>query len=504
MKHGLFMAASLLSLAMSLASCSDDDQKFGLSLPEGTENTITLDYTNTLKTIKLDADSHWNASVVYADEEDDGWIGLLDENGEGSGEINFVVDANTSNDLRVAKIIIASGENKIEYTVNQNPVNADGENGELDMSKFGSSIPLGFGMKVAKGGTSYGLTMGQVLKLDSYKEGSRFQEYASKFELNPTSYVQQKEEATIINSYQNLLQCDSAARGINAAVHVNVAYGMFKLGLNGNFHMFGSSSDSTYVYSVTSAARIGNYAVNLEDVMKDYEKLTPENNDDSQTIKDKLDAQKMILSSSFIKVRDAIDTLVLKKDAESYILLQKKMDELNKKFGPAYITQANVGGNAELDYTFSLEDGTDTLKIHGDLSIGVNALLSLNVSAEADYMNGMHTHIQKSLFQSRIRGGSMAAASQVNRNFAELISESGSEPIKYTAMIDALDKWYASMSLDTVKTITCIDYYPAPVWTLFSEKAADVLKEYFSKKYPNNEDGSCPYAFDVQVLIEAN
>lgn len=67
-----------------------------------------------------------------------GWIGLLDDNGEGSGEINFVVDANTSNDLRVAKIIIASGENKIEYTVNQNPVNADGENGELDMSKSAS------------------------------------------------------------------------------------------------------------------------------------------------------------------------------------------------------------------------------------------------------------------------------------------------------------------------------------------------------------------------------
>ena len=64
MKHGLFMAASLLSLAMSLASCSDDDQKFGLSLPEGTENTITLDYTNTLKTIKLDADSHWNVNVL--------------------------------------------------------------------------------------------------------------------------------------------------------------------------------------------------------------------------------------------------------------------------------------------------------------------------------------------------------------------------------------------------------------------------------------------------------
>ena len=60
------------------------------------------------------------------------------------------------------------------------------------------------------------------------------------------------------------------------------------------------------------------------------------------------------------------------------------------------------------------------------------------------------------------------------------------------------------MSLDTVKTITCINYYPAPVWTLFSENAADVLKEYFSKKYPNNEDGSCPYAFDVQALIEAN
>ena len=140
--------------------------------------------------------------MVYADEEDDGWIGLLDDNGEGSGEINFVVDANTSNDLRVAKIIIASGENKIEYTVNQNPVNAEGENGELDMSKYGKSIPLGFGMKVAKGRASSGMTMGQVLVLDSYKENSTFKKRHEQQKLKHKCFTNQTVKVTHVISLQ--------------------------------------------------------------------------------------------------------------------------------------------------------------------------------------------------------------------------------------------------------------------------------------------------------------
>ena len=500
MKHGLFMAASLLSLAMSLASCSEDDQKFGLSLPEGTENTITLDYTNTLKTIKLDADSHWNASVVYADEEDDGWIGLLDDNGEGSGEINFVVDANTSNDLRVAKIIIASGENKIEYTVNQNPVNADGENGELDMSKFGKSIPLGFGMKVAKGRASSGMTMGQVLVLDSYKENSTFKKYAEELNLNPAGYVDETRTTEVETQMLYESNCESNSRNITANLEVNVAYGLFKLGLNGSFKMFGSSTDTTFNYSVAANRKVGKYSVNLGKVMDDYDFLTTPNEDDDKGIEQmKRAAQKMLLSSSFIKIRDEIETLVSQKDANK---LQKKLDELNKKFGPAYITQANVGGSIELNYIFKEENGTDTLNIHGDLHFGLNALLSLNVSAEAQYMNGMNTHIQSSIFQSRVKGGTIKAASDVNKKFAGLISKKGEETVSFEKMISSIDGWYESVKADTVETITCTDYYPAPIWELFSEDAEDVLKEYFKKKYPNNEDGSCPYTFDIQEMVE--
>lgn len=500
MKHGLFMAVSLLSLAMSLASCSDDDQKFGLSLPEGTENTITLDYTNTLKTIKLDADSHWNASVVYADEEDDGWIGLLDENGEGSGEINFVVDANTSNDLRVAKIIIASGENKIEYTVNQNPVGADGENGELDMSKFGGSIPLGYGMKVTKGGASSGLTMGQILVLNSYKENSTFKKYAEELNLNPAGYVNETRTTDVTTEMLEKTSCEEHSRDILANLKVNVAYGLFKLNLNGSFKMFGSSTDTTYSYSVTANRTISNYSVNQDGVMNDYDFLTTPNEDDDKGIKQmKLAAQKMLLSSSFIKIRDEIETLVSQKDANK---LQKKLDELNKKFGPAYITQANVGGSIELNYIFKEENATDTIKIHGDLGIGINALLSVDVSAKASYMNGMHSHIQNSIFQSRVKGGTIKAASDINKNFAKLISNGGKDTISFEKMITSIDTWYESVNADTVETITCTDYYPAPIWNLFSEDAEDVLKEYFKKKYPNNEDGSCPYTFDIQEMVE--
>lgn len=51
-------------------------------------------------------------------------------------------------------------------------------------------------------------------------------------------------------------------------------------------------------------------------------------------------------------------------------------------------------------------------------------------------------------------------------------------------MISSIDGWYESVKADTVETITCTDYYPAPIWELFSEDAEDVLKEYFKKNIP--------------------
>lgn len=125
-----------------------------------------------------------------------------------------------------------------------------------------------------------------------------------------------------------------------------------------------------------------------------------------------------------------------------------------------------------------------------------------NVSAEAQYMNGMNTHIQSSIFQSRVKGGTIKAASDVNKKFAGLISKKGEETVSFEKMISSIDGWYESVKADTVETITCTDYYPAPIWELFSEDAEDVLKEYFKKKYPNNEDGSCPYTFDIQEMVE--
>ena len=90
-------------------------------------------------------------------------------------------------------------------------------------------------------------------------------------------------------------------------------------------------------------------------------------------------------------------------------------------------------------------------------------------------MNGMNTHIQSSIFQSRVKGGTIKAASDVNKKFAGLISKKGEETVSFEKMISSIDGWYESVKADTVETITCTDYYPAPIWELFSEDAEDVL-----------------------------
>ena len=80
--------------------------------------------------------------------------------------------------------------------------------------------------------------------------------------------------------------------------------------------MFGFRSDTTFNYSVAANRKVGKYSVNLGKVMDDYDFLTTPNEDDDKGIEQmKRAAQKMLLSSSFIKIRDEIETLVSQKDA---------------------------------------------------------------------------------------------------------------------------------------------------------------------------------------------
>lgn len=513
MKKSLSLLTGVgFALCAALASCSDDVVENGITLPEGIPAEVTLGYTSGIQSIPLQATGNWTAKVEYDGVTDPDlapeWVGLMSEEGTGNATLQFVADANNTSAYRSARIILQSGDNTLEYKVAQQPYGFGEDNANLDMSMFGSRIPLGYGIRMRPASSSNDNTMNmllsQVIIPDGFDESRKeHKDLIDALGLSPQSYVRTDTTTNVTMDVVHKEACDSTSRLIGADLKVTVAYGLFKLNLNGSFRMFGGSTDSTYCYSAMSTPNKGEFTLNESALNFDLGKIADDKEDMSgnqHTANQAKKAEALIFSSAFIKLRDAIEKEVANNN--EYVkngkdLLSRKIRALDTQFGPAYIRSATIGASAELTYNFTKQENTDTMKIHGDLTFGLNSLLSLNVSASADYNNYMKSHMQESAFRYRIKGGNSTAAYAMGSDLAKLMS--ADTQITPETVTQKLNAWASTVN---AKNATCISYNPTPIWTLFSDEAAYQLMRYFWDAYPNNPDGSCPYTFDVQRQIE--
>lgn len=517
MKKSLSLFAGVgFALCVAMASCSDDEVENGIALPEGTPTEVTLGYNNGIQSIPFQATGDWTAKVEYDGVTDPDlapeWLGLMSENGIGDATLQFVADANNTTSYRSARIILQSGDNTLEYKVSQQPYGFGEENSSLDMSMFGSRIPLGYGIRMRPASSSDDNTMNmllsQVIVIDGFKDDNPLhKELIDALHLDPKSYVRTDTTTNVTMEVGYKEACDSTSRLIGANLKVTVAYGLFKLNLNGSFRMFGSSSDSTYCFSALSTPNKGMFTLNESALNFDLATIAgcKENTSDDPDAKTKKESAKraetLILSNGFIKLRDEIEKEVAKNNEYqpgAKDVLARKLKALDTQFGPAYIRSAYIGASAELSYNFTRQENTDTLKIHGDLTLGLNSLLSLNVSAAADYNNYMKSHMQESAFRYRIKGGDAIAAQAMGSDLAKLMS--ANSQVTAETVTEKLNTWSHTVNS---KNATCISYLPTPIWTLFSDEAAYQVMRYFWDAYPNTSDGACPYTFDVRRQIES-
>lgn len=508
MKQYKFLTVIAVTFGFILSGCSEDVIDNVLSWPDGTPSELTLNCANTVQSLPIQANGEWTATVVYegesSPEDEDQWVGLVTQSGNGNGTLDFVVDANNGPAFRNAKIVLASGDKTLEYKIGQHPVGYGEDNEDIDMSMFGSQVPLGFGIRMQKAnGNSRvsNILLNQVMTINGLSANSpKVKELIEKFQLSPGSYVSVDSTVEVNSTLIDKESVEASSRDILANLKVNVAYGMFKLNLNGNFRMFGSSNDENYNFSAMTAPVKGMFRIQQGIINLDLASLDDEPNDDAATAKDKRSARQLIFSSQFIKLRDAIEKCI--ENGETYSAgtsntLYKKMMALDNSFGPAYIASAEVGGSAELNYLFSKKEGADTLKIHGDLTFGLNSLLSLDISASADYNNYMKSHMKECTFEYRIKGGDATAAYGFGADLAKLM-QAKDDQIDVATVQKKLSEWAQTLRL---ANSTCVSYSPEPIWNLFSDEAAEELMHFFWDRYPNNGD-ACPYTFDVRRVIE--
>lgn len=303
-----------LSTGGALTSCSEDTLNSALSLPDDTPSFVTLGCKDAIEIIPVKAEGEWKASVVYDDatnsEEKCFCLGLLDNNGKGDSELNYVVDANNTTSPRSAKIVLTSGKESLKYTVTQLPVGIGDDNDDMDLSKFEKQIPIGSGvcMTNSKNEKLQNILLNQVYTLD--KLGSsrkKVKELIDKFNLDPGSYYSSSTTTDIKVSLTSSEDIQKNSRLIGANLKVNVAYGIFKLNLNGDFKMFGSSNDSIVTFSTVSTPVLGSYTLKESELNG---AVTDIMESEDQTEKDKAAALRLIFSNNFLQVRDSIEKLV--------------------------------------------------------------------------------------------------------------------------------------------------------------------------------------------------
>ena len=115
MKKILFKTLLAGLVLFSFASCSNEDDPT-IDFVEGTDTALVTGYEPGKFTIPVLGKGEWEATVVP---EDADWIALPQTKGEGSGQVVFLVEANTTEELRKAQIVLKAGKKTLTYDVTQ-------------------------------------------------------------------------------------------------------------------------------------------------------------------------------------------------------------------------------------------------------------------------------------------------------------------------------------------------------------------------------------------------
>lgn len=485
-KYSKFAMPAIVAIAVSLSSCSDDDDTPMLDIPNGEKTEIVLDCNDKFVSLPISSNGKWKAYVVDNGSDDTDWIALIKKEGNGNEVLQVAVDYNETGITRNAVVRFSNGKQTVDYTINQgvNNDSEDGENSANDSKYHNTGIGKGLSVKAAAsgGGADYeSLLKSQIFNYSAMKEVD--------VKDVPDLVTEELGNRTSI-SFSDFNSLQNQEKSIKANLNVDISYGLFKLGLSGNFNMYGSEKDTISTYAATASIPRSTLRMDYELLASDYAPWSP-------NINDTINAKRLhLFSSTFINIHDIIEKYVSEKKTIDDPQLLKELNKLDKKFGPVFTTMVKKGGSVDIDFQVKNMESIDTLKIGGKLTASFNSLFSLKAEAAADYFNASHSFMEGSTLNITVNGGELSSLPILANALKATTSKDG---YNTEHMLQAVITWAEGV---TVTNGVIINVSVAGIWELFSEEAGEVLKEFFKNKYPNNQDGTSPYLFNVAAMAD--
>lgn len=500
------MALTAFIGSSGLTSCSDENFTPNIEIPSGTSSQLTIDMYDHNITLPVNANGDWTATIVYADEDNTDWLTLDSYAGKGNATVSGYIPANGTNEKRSATVVFSNGDAKAIYAISQESLSEAkvqiDSNGELDMSKFGKSIPLGYGIAVTSNGSGC-MVNSPVFCVKQWKSNNGLDNYISVDDDDESDLeVYSTPIAETEQKFQTVQSADSAVSTIGATLKIDVSFAMFKLKLNGSFTMGESNKGDTYTKSLTAPKPKNSYSFRYDNALSAYNDAIKNN--------DNIAASK-ILSSNFSKLKKQIeDSVAGNADASD------ELEKLDRKYGPVFCTNVVIGGSANITSSYTSSEASDSIDIIGNLSGGFSSVFSINVEASAKYFNEAFSKITAFNFDAQIKGGTEAARDSLMKVMSKMEAANKKDFVNDLQNVNAkVSEWSSSIDIDNPQTYTCTSYEYMPIWILFDKKtknnegktARDLVKEYFKTNYQNKKDGngkllSCPYIVNIEELAD--
>lgn len=466
----------VILISAMLSSCDSDDVKV-ISIPEGVETTLHVDALNSIYNLPVESENEW--SVVKNNS--DNWIYFISDKGMGDGNVQLSLSTNLTESMRTATISISDKTGTVDYIINQPPYTGNGENSENDVQYANSG--LGMGIYVDENAKHIRDFMSQQIFQFRAMGDNSFKDLGD--------FVITEDLSSSNCIIKNFASGEKPQTDVDADLTVNIKYGLFSLDMTGNFHMYGSSRDTTshwassisrpMTFSTLNYALIaGNYPWE-KDMTDEYKKI-----------------RSCLFSSEFLNLQEKIETLVSEGKTEKDNALKKELDLLNDEFGPTFIKSVIRGGVADIDYKYSQSSSNDTLSVSGTLTVGFNSLFSIDVKASANYFRTAQTYLNGGTLVMNIEGGDVGAHDSLMKGVAKICS---GEKYDLDSIVGQITDWTKTITL-TNSVIS--DITVTGIWSLFSPDSRNIVKSYLKSKYPNgtDKDGNvfCPYLCNVQKL----
>ena len=468
--------------ALAFASCSEESgSSSAIHFPDGFQATQEIEGLNDMLQIPVRSSGQWQATVLDSCR----WIYLVSESGSGDGQVTFAVGTNLSDEERTGKIRISNGDGYVDYTLKQHPYTGNGGNSAEDVQYENSGLGKGMYMENYGGNSLYDMMAGQIFQFRAMDDA-------------PFDSIQFISTVNLPHTeirLDDFAKADTSLTDIKADLTVNVKYGLFSLGLTGDFHMFGESRDTTKTWAGNVQRPLERSTLNYANISMNYS--WKPNMDDAYKA-----ARASLYDPTFLYLLDEIEKKINQKGATvdrngqcSDSDLEYLLSDLDYYYGPAFVSSVTRGGSVSIDFQANESYSNDTLSVGGSLTVGFNSLFSIDGKASAEYLRAAKSLLNGSTLHLVIEGGTMATQNKMITALSDIVKPGADQNVD--AILEAITAWSDEIKSENA---TISDVSVQGIWSLFSRNSRNYVRSYMVSKYPNNPDGSCPYMYNVQKI----